>query len=159
MVAGAGPGLEDTVLGGRPRELGHQGDQERRCDVLVFADRQRLHPVGQGAQDLGHEAMPWHGPQSFQQSWVEFSHPGLRPGQQDLFLDPLRHVLAKSGETGALPAAVATAGRRSSRSCETAKEIRARAFSVKSESPKMLYPFAFEPVLVRKPPTLFGNRL
>ena len=34
----------------------------------------------------------------------------------------------------------------------------ARAFSVKTESPKMLYPFEFEPVLVRKPPTLFGNR-
>ena len=35
----------------------------------------------------------------------------------------------------------------------------ARAFSVKTESPKMLYPFDFEPVLIRKPPTLFGNRL
>ena len=37
--------------------------------------------------------------------------------------------------------------------------MRARAFSVKTESPKMLYPFEFEHVLVRKPPTLFGNML
>ena len=35
----------------------------------------------------------------------------------------------------------------------------ARAFSVKTELPKMLYPFDFEPVLIRKPPTLFGNML
>ena len=39
------------------------------------------------------------------------------------------------------------------------QRLLSRAFSVKTESPKMLYPFDFEPVLIRKPPTLFGNRL